>query len=108
MEGDPPGTALVPSLREAVDAGLVHKNMQTLVDLTNFTGSVDWSALQSIRKMAPWGEGSENRVAYLIQNNVFAAAVKFIEVLFSGSHHRTFVGPEKAIAWLVPEETNRG
>ena len=59
MEGDPPGTALVRSLREAVDAGLVHKNMQTLVDLTNFTGSVDWGALQAIRKMAPWGEGSE-------------------------------------------------
>jgi len=39
---------------------------------------------------------------------VFAAAVKFIEVLFSGSHHRSFVGAEKAIAWLVPEETNRG
>ena len=103
-EGEARGESLVRCVREALDAGLIHKNTRSLIDLTLFTGSIDWKALGDIRDMVPWGEGRETRVAYLVRNSRFAAIVRVVEVLFGRMRHHTFASREKALAWLVPED----
>ena len=106
IEGEAQGDSFVHCVREALDAGLIDKNTRSLVDLTLFTGSVDWKAVGAVRDMVPWGEGRETRVAYLVRNSRFAAIVKVAEVLFGGLRHRTFASREKALAWLMPEDAS--
>ena len=101
VEGEARGEIFVRCVREAVAQGIVHKNTCSLIDLTLFTGTVDWKALNIIRDMTPWGEGRETRVAYLVRNNRFGLVVKVVEVLFGGLRHRIFNNADEAIAWVM-------
>jgi hypothetical protein len=99
-EGEPSGKSLVDTFREGIDKGAVHESMRTLVDMTRFTGAVEWSALHTIRDMGAWGSEGDARVAYVVRNNVFDAVIKIVQILFPDARHRTFDNFTDAIAWL--------
>ena len=63
---------IVGCFREALAAGTIHPNMMTLVDLSDFKGGIDWSAIHAIAGLAPWGSGSgpAPRVAFVTRSAV--------------------------------------
>ncbi|HEX3485858.1 MAG TPA: STAS/SEC14 domain-containing protein [Micropepsaceae bacterium] len=99
-DGEPSGQSLVECFRKGVEKGAVHASMRTLVDLTRFTGAVDWRALHTIRDMGLGSAEGQSRVAYVVRNNVFDAIIKVVQILFVNARHRTFENPADAIAWL--------
>lgn len=93
---------LVTCFKQAMSAGWLKLSMLTLVDLTKFTGAVDWGAIRTISKMARWGtdRGEISRVAYLVRDGQFNALVKIVSVLFPLSSHRAFSSAAHAMTWL--------
>lgn len=93
---------IVSCFREALAAGTIHPNMMTLVDLSNFKGGIDWSAIHAIASLAPWGGGSgpAPRVAFVTRSAWFAAMLKIASILFPKSECREFSSVANAIRWL--------
>ena len=105
VAGEPRGNDLTQCFREGLDKGLIRPSMRTLVDLTRFTGTVDWSAVFALRTLAPWGKDEgESRVAYVVRTNTFLPLLKIARVLFFRSHHRAFDNHADAIKWLESVE----
>jgi len=104
VEGEPRGDDVIDVVRAGLDQGVLHGNMRTLVDLTGFIGSVDWPAIQTVRRMTRQQGDSDARVAYVVRNNLFAPLIRIVEALFSHSRHRTFHTYTEAIAWLDSDE----
>ncbi len=102
IEKEASAKELVACFKQALDAGWMKLSMPTLVDLTRFTGAVDWSAIRAISKMARWGSDRRevSRVAYLVRDGQFNALVKIVSALFPLSSHRPFASPEHALTWL--------
>jgi hypothetical protein len=94
---------ILSCLKEALQCDWMKLSMPTLVDLTRFTGAVDWSAIRTVSQMARWGTDSNEvaRVAYLVRDGQFNAIVKIVAALFPLSAHRPFSNPEHALAWLA-------
>jgi hypothetical protein len=94
--------SIVDCFREAIAAGVVRPNMVCLVDLSNFTGGVDWAAIHAIAELVPWGSESDrpSRTAYVTKSAWFSAMLKLASVLFPKSQHRQFSGVQKALQWL--------
>lgn len=103
VEGEATGDNLAAAFRRALDHGVVDLWMPSLVDLTRFTGAVDWAAVRSVREMAAWGKGNKpkSRVAYVLRDQRFVALVKIIAVLFPRSHHRAFYDFAEAARWIT-------
>ena len=102
VAGDGLDDSIVDCFRDAIAAGAVRPNMVTLVDLSNFNGGVEWSAVHTIADLIPWGSelGRASRVAYVTKSAWFAALLKVVSVLFPKSQHRQFSGVHNAIQWL--------
>ena len=96
------GEDFLACFRQALDAGVVELSIPTLVDLTRFTGAVDWAAIRAVRDMAAWGRGAKrkSRVAYVVRDDQSAALVKIVAALFPRSRHRPFYNLEHALFWL--------
>ncbi|GAB2175178.1 STAS/SEC14 domain-containing protein [Dongia sp. agr-C8] len=102
VAGEALDESIVDCFREAIAAGAVRANMVTLVDLSNFTGGVEWPAIHAIADLIPWGSeaGRPSRVAYVTKSAWFSALLKLVSVLFPKSQHRQFSGVHNAIQWL--------
>lgn len=102
IKQEPAGTDLVDCIRQAHATGLLPVAANTLVDLTDFHGVVDWSAIHAVRDMARWGEGSnaKPRVAYVSKDRMFAALIRLVTGLFPSARHRLFASHADALAWL--------
>jgi hypothetical protein len=104
---EPTGTDLLACFKRAEADGWLQLQKRTLVDLTRFTGTVDWSALHAIKQMtaARAGQGIQDRVAYLARNYLLRMVVNVVCFLFPRTQHRLFLDQAEAIAWLqsLPE-----
>ena len=100
--GELHGAHFLECFREGLETGVLHPNMRTLVDLTGFTGAVDWGAVFTLRTLTSWGNKGvdQSRVAYVVRNDMFGALIKIVRVLFFNTQHRTFDNYVDAIAWL--------
>jgi hypothetical protein len=110
VEREASAEEIVSCLSQALQCDWMKLSMPTLVDLTRFTGAVDWSAIRTVSKMARWGTDSNEvaRVAYLVRDGQFNAIVKIVAALFPLSSHRPFSNPEHAMTWLaVPKLRQR-
>jgi hypothetical protein len=98
--------SIVDCFREAIAAGVVRPNMVCLVELSDFTGGVDWAAIHAIAELVPWGSeiGRPSRTAYVTKSAWFSAMLKLASVLFPKSQHRQFSGVQKALQWLQADD----
>jgi len=101
--------ALISCFKQGLQSGWMKLSMPTLVDLTRFTGAVDWGAVRAIAKMARWGSDKSevSRVAYLVRDGQFNALVKIVSALFPLSSHRPFSNLEHALTWLSVSKLRR-
>jgi hypothetical protein len=103
VEGEATGDNLVSAFRQALEQGVVDLWTPSLVDLTRFTGAVDWAAVRTVREMAAWGRGNKpkSRVAYVLRDQRVVALVKIVAVLFPRSNHRAFYDFAEAARWIT-------
>src|SRR5690349_15487439 len=92
LVGEPSGPDMVDCFRRALDSGALKTSMRTLVDLTDFRGTVDWAAIDAIARMAPWGRGTPGaaRVAYVVRNAPFVMLIKAAWARFPLVSYRIF------------------
>ena len=98
-DGEPRSKSLIDVLAEAVATGKL-KSSSTLVDLTRFTGSVDWEAVKTMRDMSPRGIEDASSVAYVVRNKLFVKLTKILGVMFPKIRHEAFTSRAEAVAWL--------
>ncbi|HEY0282701.1 MAG TPA: hypothetical protein VGC27_08765 [Rhizomicrobium sp.] len=98
-DGEPQGHCLVEVMAEAFATGRL-QSRSTLIDLTRFTGTVDWDAIRTMRKMTPRGRKSASRVAYVVRDGLFVNLIKIVKVIFPKIRHEAFISRAEAIAWL--------
>jgi hypothetical protein len=98
-DGEPQSKYLIDVLAEAVASGKLDSR-STLVDLTHFTGTVDWEAVTTMRKMTPRGIESASKVAYVVRDKLFVNLLKIPTAMFPKIRHRAFTSRAAAIAWL--------
>jgi hypothetical protein len=105
VEGEASGDNLVSAFRQAIDQGVIDLWMPSFVDLTRFTGAVDWAAVRTVRDMAAWGRGHKpkSRVAYVLRDRRVVALVKIVAVLFPRSNHRAFYDFAEAARWITSD-----
>ena len=98
-DGEPPGKILIATFAAAVATGALISR-STLIDLTGFTGSVDWDAVRTLRDMTPRGIESTSSVAYVVRNKLFVKLIKIAMTLFPKVRHQAFTSRAEAVAWL--------
>ena len=104
VQGDPTGKHLIDSLREGLEHGIFRPKMRVLVDMSEFVGIVDWSAVFAMGGMIPPDNsttGCLSRIAYVVGDNALDALIKFAGVLFDRSNHRAFDNRADAVKWLL-------
>jgi len=100
MTGTIPTEYLIDVLAESRAAGhLATDDFFALVDMTDFTGVLDWQVIPKISEVMPKGD-SVNKNAYIVRNTMFAVLAKINMVLFPKTQHRTFATAAEARAWL--------
>jgi hypothetical protein len=113
LEREPQSPDIVNCLRDAFAAGLVPMGSPTVVDLLDFSGTIDWPAVRTIRGMLPGDSGAEigqstvaprQRIAYVTRDPLFDAVLKIIGDLFGFARHRYFRDPERALLWACQSE----
>ncbi len=100
ITGTIPSEHIVGVLAEARAAGaLTRDDFSALVDMTGFTGAIDWKIISKISEVMPKGESS-NKNAYIVRNTMFAMLAKINMVLFPKTQHATFSTAAEARKWL--------
>jgi hypothetical protein len=91
---------IIGVLQDAGAAGiLTSDDFCALVDMTDFTGVIDWEVIPQITEVMPKGD-SRNKNAYIVRNDMFTALAKINAVLFPQTEHATFLTENEARAWL--------
>lgn len=88
-------------LADARAAGLLDTDeFSALVDMTKFTGVIDWSVIPQISEVMPKGQCRTNKNAYLVRDDMFAMLAKINIALFPDTLHATFMSEKEARSWL--------
>jgi hypothetical protein len=98
-DGEPQSKCLIDVFAEVIATGEL-KSSSTLVDITHFTGSVDWEAVKTMREMSPRGIESSSNVAYVVRNKLFVKLTKIVGAIFPKIRHQAFTSRAEANAWL--------
>jgi hypothetical protein len=106
-DGEPPGKCLSGAFGEAVRGGKIKHSMSALVDLSHYTGQVDWDHVKAVRDMAAWGKDGDSNVAYVVRDNIFHSVIKIAAALFTDTRHEPFLDRAAAEAWLDSVEERR-
>jgi len=100
--GAPDNQKIYQGIERGRTQGWIRTEMPTLVDVTDFHGKIDWSAIKGISQMAEWGSDGAlpSRVAYISSDRFFAFVIKAVSILFPRSTHRLFPDRRAALEWL--------
>ena len=100
--GEPDGKTVLACISFAVTSGIMRLPMPVLVDVTEFSGSIDWQSVQAVAAMTnlKMPEGPPSRVAYFAQSGLVSLVIKLLSYLFPKSQHRLFFKRDEALAWL--------
>lgn len=99
---------IIGVLADARAAGMIGSDdFSALVDMTGFTGVIDWSVIPEISEVMPRGENRTNKNAYVVRNDLFAMLAKINVALFPDTQHATFMSEKEARAWLGWEDTTQ-
>lgn len=104
VDGEPAGKAISGVFSDAIRAGKINYSLSALVDLTLFTGSVDWDHIAAVSKMAPWGKDGTSIVAYVVRSNIFHNLIKIAATMFPDTKQQSFLDRAEAEAWLAASD----
>ena len=92
---------LVAILSEMRAAGhLASDDFSALIDLTGFTGAIDWDEIKKISTVMPEGDSRTNRNAYVVHDSFLAMVAKITAVLFPKTECAAFSTVKEARNWL--------
>ena len=92
---------LIAVLRQVRAAGLPASDaFSALIDLSTFTGEIDWNDIRQVKDVMPKGDSMTNKNAYIVRNRFFAMAAKIVSGLFTQTEHVAFTTEEEARRWL--------
>lgn len=92
---------LITVLSEMRAAGhLDSDDFNALIDLTEFTGAIDWNEIRKISDVMPKGSSRTNRNAYLVHDDFLAMVAKITSALFPQTECAAFTNEREARAWL--------
>jgi hypothetical protein len=92
---------LVAILSEMRAAGhLASDDFCALIDLTGFTGAIDWDEIKKISNIMPQGSSSTNKNAYVAHDSFLAMVAKITSVLFPKTECAAFTTKKQARHWL--------
>lgn len=92
---------LIEALREMRAAGFPASDSFTaLIDLSAFSGEIDWKDIREVREVMPKGESRTNKNAYVVRNPIFALVAKITSVLFPQTQNAAFSTAAEARVWL--------
>lgn len=101
MEGDASCADLLAVLRDARAAGHFESDdFSALVDMTGFTGTLDWQLIPKISEVMPKGDSETNKNAYVVRDALLSTLIKVSAMLFPKTKHASFVSEAKAREWL--------
>ncbi|MBU6298114.1 MAG: hypothetical protein KJS68_07700 [Alphaproteobacteria bacterium] len=100
IDGEPPGKCLSGVFIDAIRNSKLKRSMSALVDLTGFTGQVDWDHVGAVRRLAAWGRDGRSNVAYIVRNEMFHGVIKVARAMFDETRHEIFFDRADATAWL--------
>ena len=92
---------LIAVLSEMRAAGQVTSDdFSALVDLTGFTGAIDWDEIKKISTVMPQGDSRTNKNAYVVHDSFLAMVAKITAVLFPKTECAAFSTETEARKWL--------
>jgi hypothetical protein len=92
---------IVGVLRDAeVAARLGSDAFHALINLADYSASVDWQDIQAIREVMPKGASRSNKNAYVVRNSFYAMVAKITGVMFPQTECAAFTRESEARAWL--------
>ena len=92
---------LIAILCEVRAAGQVTSDdFSALIDLTGFTGAIDWDEIKKISTIMPAGDSRTNRNAYVVHDSFLAMVAKITAVLFPKTECAAFSTVKEARKWL--------
>ncbi len=101
MAGAIHSTKLIEALQDMRAAGFPASDaFSALIDLSTFTGEVDWQDIRQVKEIMPKGDSMTNKNAYIVRNRIFALTAKITSALFSQTEHVAFNTEKEALAWL--------
>lgn len=108
------GAASLALVREALakgrETGWIAAARPSLIDLSQFTGNIDWAELRAISQMTDWAPpgGHTLPVAYVSDHVLFIMLLKLVQVFFPWAQHRAFSRRDWALEWLMRETRTTG
>lgn len=116
IRGAPRGEDIVEVFVEGLASGKLRTTSRTLVDMREFTGSIDWGAIREISGLADWGSDPKGYppVAFISDNLLFQMVAKIANAFFPRSFFKVFNDPEAALHWVThykltpPEPQTKG
>lgn len=98
---------LIEALQDMRVAGLPASDAFTaLIDISAFTGEVDWRDIREVREVMPKGDSRTNKNAYVVRNPLFALVAKITAALFSQTQNAAFPTQAEARLWLGWDEAD--
>lgn len=92
---------LIEVLRQVRAAGCPASDaFSALIDLSTFTGEIDWNDIREVKEVMPKGDSMTNKNAYIVRNRIFAMTAKIISALFTQTEHAAFRSEAEARQWL--------
>ena len=92
---------LTEVLRQMRAAGYPKNDaFSALIDLTEFTGTIDWDEIKKVREIMPAGASRTNRNAYVVHDNFLAMIAKITAAMFPQTTCAAFTTEAEARAWL--------
>lgn len=101
IAGSAPSEHVVSVLQDLRSAGhLASDEFSALIDLTEFTGAIDWDEIKKISDVMPKGVSRTNKNAYLVHDGFLAMIAKITSVLFPQTQCAAFAREREALHWL--------
>lgn len=101
VTGTIPSEHLVGVLKDGdVAARLGSDAFSALIDISAFTGSINWRDIQEITDVMPKGDSRSNKNAYVVRNTLYMMVAKITAALFKQTECTAFLTEADARRWL--------